>query len=298
MEIMSSRPSENVGAGSEPVVAPSAPSAARAEDAPAVPPRAWDAHTYRRVATPQRAWGRGLIAATGLRGDETLLDAGCGTGELTRLWAARVPRGRVIGIDASPAMVAQARRALADLAPRVTVLQGDLAHLDLPDPVDVVVSNAAFHWVLDHEALFARLFASLRPGGRLVAQCAGEGNMDRALDLTARVADEPEFRGHLHGFRRPMYYASAASTDRRLRAAGFTRVAAWTHPAPVDLGSVGDAHEFLAAVTLGPHLERLPPRLRERFVERVARALADRAGRVVLDYVRLDLRATRPDGGG
>ncbi|MBX5442229.1 MAG: class I SAM-dependent methyltransferase, partial [Solirubrobacteraceae bacterium] len=108
-----------------------------------------------------------------LAGDETVLDAGCGTGRVTELLLERLPRGRVIAVDGSPAMLEQARERLGG-DDRVRLRQADLQRLDLHGQrVDAILSTATFHWIPDHERLFARLHATLRPGGRLVAQCGG-----------------------------------------------------------------------------------------------------------------------------
>ena len=121
--------------------------------------------TYHRVADPQEEWGREVLARLELAGDETVLDAGCGSGRVTRQLLERLPDGRVIGVDAL-AVDDRARRArtLAD-DDRVELIVADLLELELDEPVDAIFSNATFHWILDHERLFERLFAALRPGG-------------------------------------------------------------------------------------------------------------------------------------
>src|SRR4051794_40166115 len=138
------------------------------------PRRTWDGAAYDRLSTPMERLGREVLDRLELRGDETILDAGCGSGRLTELLIDRVPDGRVIGVDASASMIDAARERLgagADL--RVA----DLVGLDLSgETVDVVFSTATFHWIADHDALFASLRAVLRPGGRLVAQCGGAGH--------------------------------------------------------------------------------------------------------------------------
>jgi trans-aconitate 2-methyltransferase len=187
----------------------------------------WDARTYERVSDPQVAWGRAVLERIPLRGDETVLDAGCGTGRVTRLLADRVPGGRVIGVDGSAAMVEEATARLADLAPRVTVRRSDLLALEVKEPVDLVVSTATFHWILDHETLFGRLFDALKPGGRLVAQCGGEGNIERFLSLVDGVAALPQFADQFVGFRRSWLFAGAEETEERLRRAGFGEARAW-----------------------------------------------------------------------
>ncbi len=136
--------------------------------------RDWDAATYDRVSTPHVEWANILLDRLDLSGDETVLDAGCGSGKVTLMLLERLPRGRVVAVDRAPSMIEHAREALNG---RATVLQADLTELQLDEPVDAIFSSAVFHWIADHDRLFARLHAALAPGGHLVAQCGGEGNV-------------------------------------------------------------------------------------------------------------------------
>ncbi|HEX5194226.1 MAG TPA: class I SAM-dependent methyltransferase, partial [Solirubrobacteraceae bacterium] len=112
----------------------------------------WDASTYDRISAPQQRWAAEQLERLTLQGDEVVLDAGCGSGKIALKLAELVPDGRVYAVDAAPSMVAHTREALGD---RATVLCQDLVELALPEPVDVVFSNATFHWIPDHDALFA-----------------------------------------------------------------------------------------------------------------------------------------------
>src|ERR671917_1676742 len=116
-----------------------------------MPPRDWDATTYERLSAPMTAMGTEVLDRLVLRGDETVLDAGCGTGNVTRVLYERLPRGRVIAVDAAPSMVAQARELLPD---DVDVRRADLLELDVEAPVDAILSTATFHWIPDHDRLF------------------------------------------------------------------------------------------------------------------------------------------------
>lgn len=254
----------------------------------------WDAGTYERVSEPQVGWGRAVIARIPVRGDEDALDAGCGTGRVTRLLAERLPGGTVLAVDASAAMVEEARRRLADLAPRVRVRHADLTALVLAEPVDLVVSTATFHWILDHELLFARLHAALRPGGRLVAQCGGAGNIARTLRAADEVAARPPYRGALTGMPEGWLFADHPATETRLREAGFAEARAWLEDAPVHFPDVAAGAEFLATVVLRHHLALLPADQRGPFAGEVAALCALPDGRVEIDYVRLNMEARRP----
>ncbi|MGD9570599.1 MAG: trans-aconitate 2-methyltransferase [Thermoleophilia bacterium] len=256
-------------------------------------PSDWDAGTYQRVSEPQLAWGRQVVGRIALEGDEDALDAGCGTGRVTRLLAERLPRGTVLAVDASPAMVEEAARQLADL-PRVRMMVADLTTLEVPEPVDLIVSTATFHWILDQSLLYHRLHGALRPGGRLVAQCGGAGNIARTLRAAAAVAARVPYAASLEGMEDTWVFADHHATAERLEDAGFGDVQAWLEDAPAHFPDVDAGTEFLATVVLRPHLTRLPPALRGAFARDVAELCVIDDGRVEVDYVRLNMEARRP----
>jgi trans-aconitate 2-methyltransferase len=242
--------------------------------------REWDAQTYDRVAAPQTRWGSAVLDRLPLEGDETVLDAGCGSGRVTELLAARLPRGRVIALDASSAMIEVARERLATIADRVEFVVADLAQQLPIGPVDAVLSTATFHWVPDHDALFANLAAVMRPGGWLVAQCGGAGNIASIKRILATVGD---------GWLGPAHYETAKATARRLAAAGFVEINCWLNDEPTEFERGEPLETFLRTVILGPQVARLPEAERDAFV----RTVADRMPQPVIDYVRLNITAKR-----
>jgi trans-aconitate 2-methyltransferase len=252
--------------------------------APASSSRDWDAASYDRISDPQFGWALEQLDRLPLRGDEVVLDAGCGSGRVTAVLADRVPRGRVYGVDVAPSMVEHAKAALGD---RANVSCQDLVELELPERMDAVFSNATFHWIHDHDALFAALHRVMKPRGRLVAQCGGRGNIDAFRTIADEVAATEPFAPYFKGWRRPWNYATANDTDARLRAAGFIEVSCWLEPKSV---TPADPRAFVQTVCLVRHLDPLPRELRDQFIDEV---LARSGTPLVLDYVRLNMTARR-----
>jgi trans-aconitate 2-methyltransferase len=236
-----------------------------------MPPREWNAASYDRQSDPQLTMARDVI--------DRLLDAGCGTGRVTVELLERVPNGTVIAVDGSRAMVEQAKERLGE---NVEAFAQDLLELRLEDPVDAILSTATFHWIGDHETLFARLYEALKPGGRLSAQCGGYGNIANVVEAIEAV-DHPALRG----WAGPWNYATPEQTTERLRAAGFTDIWTWLQPWPVE---PPDPREYFETVILGSHLERLPVDEQLPFVDDV---LSELGHPVVANYVRLNILARK-----
>jgi trans-aconitate 2-methyltransferase len=243
-------------------------------------PAEWDATTYDRVAEPQTRWGTAVLDRLPLRGDERVLDAGCGSGRVTELLAERLPEGLVIALDQSAAMLDEARRRLARFADRIEYVQADLSQpLPIDARVDAILSTATFHWIADHDALFRNLASIVRPGGGLVAQCGGRGNvasLGRVLDAMGEPWIERNFAGPLE-------------TAARLEAAGFVDVETWLSDEPTRFEPGQPFEDFLETVCLRDNVALLPPGRRQTFV----REVVDRLGEPLLDYVRLNIVARR-----
>lgn len=245
-------------------------------------PREWDADTYDEVSDPQFQWGTEVLGRLELRGDESAIDAGCGSGKVAEKLLDRLPAGKLLAVDGSEAMIAKAKERLGE---RVSYLVVDLSELEVAEPVDLIFSTATFHWILDHDRLFSRLRAALRQGGRLVAQCGGEGNVAEHAAVIATVAGRPQFASHLEQMSGIWNFASPEETEGRLRAAGFADARCWLEPKPV---TPEKPLEFTSTVTLGPLLAQLPEELRRPFAEAI---LEESEQPLTLDYVRLNIEA-------
>ena len=244
-------------------------------------PRDWDARTYDRVADPMTRWGATVLDRLPLRGDERVLDAGCGSGRVTEQLADRVPKGRVIALDGSPSMVDAAHERLARFGDRIEYVVADLGvPLPIEGKVDAVLSTATFHWVPDHDALFANLAAVTRAGGWLVAQCGGAGNIASIQRVLATIGD---------GWLGAVHFETILATTRRLDTAGYVDIECWLTDEPTRFEPGEPFETYLRTVVLGAHLERLPSREHDTFVKTVAAGV----GEPVIDYVRLNIVARR-----
>lgn len=243
--------------------------------------REWDATTYDSLPLPHLRWGERTLERLSFAGDETVLEAGCGTGRDTEALLGRLPRGRVIAVDGSARMLERLRDRLAGRLGRVEAIQADLTEpLPIAAPADAAFSVATFHWIHDHDRLFANIAGALRPGAPFVADCGGEGNV-----AVVRAAVEDVLGGPTDIW----HFAGAEETRARLERAGFTDVEAGLVADPARLEPGEQLHAYLKTVVLGAHLDRIPPAEHDTFVT----AVAERLTEPVVDYVRLVFSAKR-----
>jgi trans-aconitate 2-methyltransferase len=253
--------------------------------------REWNSDVYHRLSGPQVSWGKKVLSRLRLRGDETVLDAGCGTGRLTAELLDALPRGRVVGVDLSQNMLRSAREHLAHFKSRANLVLCDLLRLPFKGSFDGIVSTAAFHWVLDHDQLFANLRRALVPGGWLEAQCGGGPNVFCVRERADELAAAPKFASFFADFREPWLFQNAEDAAQTLLRAGFVEVETSIEAAPTILDSAGQYNEFVRNIILRRHLENIPTeQLQAEFMaELTDRAAAD-SPPFSLDYWRLNLR--------
>ncbi|MFY9806904.1 MAG: methyltransferase domain-containing protein [Pseudonocardiaceae bacterium] len=246
-------------------------------------PHEWDAAAYDSLPLPHEHWGAGVLGRLPLAGDERVLDVGAGTGRDTALLLERLPRGHVVAVDGSTAMLAQLRGRLSGVSPdRLTILHADLTGpLALDEPVDAVFSVATLHWLPDHRSVFTSLAGALRPGGLLQAEWGGAGNVANVEAALVELG--------LPRIGESCNFATAGQTVERLAVAGFVDidVVSVADPARMDSGAQFEA--FLTSVVLSGVLDSLPSGQREQVVRDVAARLAEPQ----VDFVRLQVSARR-----
>jgi len=258
--------------------------------------REWDSAAYHRISGPQHSWGQKVLARLRLRGNELVLDAGCGTGRLTAELLEQLPHGRVVALDLSHNMTVTARQNLRPrFGERGEFAVADLQNLPFVESFDGIFSTASFHWVPDHDLLFRNLHAALKPGGWLIAQCGGQGNLTRLRECVARLSASSTFEPYLGRYRDSWVFADADTTRERLRLAGFVETKTWLEPAPTTFDTAKHFCEFLATAVLHRHLECLPHNsLRNQLLSDLAGEYAEDHPPFELDYWRLNMDARKP----
>jgi trans-aconitate 2-methyltransferase len=259
----------------------------------------WNAQDYHQHSSQQQIWARDALAMLALEGGEHVLDIGCGDGKVTAQIARAVPRGRVVGLDTSPDMIQFAQRNFpADRHPNLHFQKGDARALTFVGEFDAVVSFACLHWVIDHQPVLAGIARALRSGGRVLLQFGGRGNAADIMDAVTAITERAMWRDFFvetvspWGFYGPEEYrpwlAAAGLRERRVELI------------PKDMVHAGaDELAGWLRTTWMPYVQRVPPELRERFIEAVLREYLrghppDAGGRVHLKMVRLEVEAARP----
>jgi trans-aconitate 2-methyltransferase len=255
----------------------------------------WNAEVYDKIGTPMRGWAQAVIDDLGLRGDETVLDAGCGSGSVTLdLWE-RVKKGKIYALDSSPDMIARLRATLDERGiENIIPMQTDLTKFSLPEKVDVVFSNAVFHWIQDDTGLFGSLARATKPGGRLRAQCGGGENIKKLIGATHDVEKRIPYAEYLSGRVEPRKYRSEKQAVETLQANGWKNARANVFPSGVVFEDVDSAVLYLKTIILQQQASALPEELSEQFLRDVIDEVIKRHGApFIADYVRLDLWAER-----
>jgi trans-aconitate methyltransferase len=258
----------------------------------------WDPEDYSRHSSEQEKWALELIPKLDLKGDERVLDIGCGDGKITAAMADALGSGSVLGIDSSPEMVAHARKVFMDDRRNLAFRCVDARDMDFSLEFDVVFSNAALHWVPDHLPLLRKIRRALRPSGRVLLQMAGAGNAAGMVDVVNRVIREDPWRPFFEGFSFPWAFYDPEEYRGLMEAAGLV-------PGRVEIIPKTMLHKGRKGLsgwvrtTWMPYSQRAPDAMRERFVKAIVSAYEtehgpDGEGFFAVSMARLEAEGVNP----
>lgn len=260
----------------------------------------WNAEDYERHSQAQLQWARELLVKLKLSGAEKVLDLGCGDGKISAEIARLVPRGEVVGIDNSIAMVELAAgRHISPRYPNLSFSLMDVRRLSFTEYFDVIFSNAALHWVMDHQPVLEGIYRSLKPGGRILLQMGGKGNGASVLDALDEMIARSEWQPYFENFGFPYGFLATGEYRSMLSQAGFTSVRAELIPKDMVHNSISDFQGWIRTTWL-PYTERVPEENRERFIQELSARYIDRVplddeGRTHVGMVRLEAAAEKQE---
>jgi trans-aconitate 2-methyltransferase len=254
----------------------------------------WDARTYDKVSSNvQLEWGRKLLEKRRWVGNEIVMDAGAGSGNLTKILADKVPQGYVYAVDADSNMVQEAKSNLSGCR-NVQVMQSSMDKVNLPTEVDMIFSNAALHWVLDQEGVFLHFWKLLKPNGELLIDYGGHGNLERPLLVIFKIMQSEQFKEHFANWKQSWYFPKPNETESLLQKVGFKEI-------QVDLSSQITSFPdrqsfatFVRTVIMKPFLGYLPDANRkEQFIDAVLNEFEGQGWPWSLEFIRLTISARK-----
>jgi len=255
----------------------------------------WDAQTYDKVScNVQLEWGRRLIEKRKWIGNEIVIDAGSGSGNLTKILADKVPSGQIYAVDSDPNMVEQAKSNLSAYR-NVEVILSSMDKVNLPKKVDVVFSNAALHWVLDQESVFSHFWQLLKPNcGELLIEYGGHGNIETAVRVIFKLMQSSQFKEHFVNWKQSWYFPMADEIEGLLEKARFRDIQVNLSKRTTSFSSRNEFANFVKTVIMKPFLGYLPDvAKKEQFLDAFLKEIEQFDLGWSLDYVRLAIFARR-----
>ena len=258
----------------------------------------WNAKDYAQHSRAQESWARELLTLVDLRPTDTVLDIGCGDGRTTALIAQAIPEGSVVGVDLSPDMVTHATTQHCPTPTNnLRFQQADAAKLTFTSEFSVVFSNATLHWIPDQRAAVQGIARALRPGGKVIAQFGGQGNVADAIASFEQVANSPRWRNITTLGEMPYRFHAATTYDGWLREAGLEVDECRLIPKDMTHDTVSTFIGWLRTAW-HPYTAGVPLELRDAFLDDTARHYLarhpqDDQGRVHVATVRLQVRARK-----
>jgi trans-aconitate 2-methyltransferase len=257
----------------------------------------WDARTYNKVSsTVQLEWGRKLLEKRNWNGNEIVMDAGAGSGNLTKILASKVPNGQIYAVDVDPIMIQHAKINLADCN-NVHVIHSSMDDVKLQSKVDVIFSNAALHWVLDQQRIFSCFWHLLKPNGELLIECGGHGNLKNVLSIIFKIMQSDQFRGYFANWKQSWYFPNPDDTERLLQQIGFRDVQVYLSDQTTTYTDRESFALFVKTVIMKPFLDHLLDAKKDQFLKAFLSQIEERQqySKIgwVLDYVRIDIFARK-----
>jgi len=250
----------------------------------------WDPQQYHKFKADRLAPFNDLLALIKIRSGLSVLDLGCGTGELAKALAEKLPDSHVAGVDSSPQMLTEAQEYGSA---RVAFSLGNVESLE--GQWDLLFSHAVLHWVDGHEALFPQLWRHIKGGGQLAVQLPANHRHPSHTCIIAAASEEP-FKTALAGWVRHSPVLEIDQYAQILYGCGATDFTVMEKVYPTYLPEAAAIAEWTKGTTLVPYFERMPPELHEPFLQRYRELLGESlpGGPLLFTFRRILFAAVKP----
>jgi trans-aconitate 2-methyltransferase len=264
-----------------------------------LPSFVWDAETYDEVSNTHEEWARKIILSKNWSGKEIIMDAGCGSGRITKILSNLAPLGKIYAIDIDKNMIKKAKDNLKDFK-NVKIIQTNLLDINFNNicsKFNIIFSNAVLHWISDQHTVFKNFYELLLSNGQLLIQCGGYGNLENTISIFNTIKDSSEFKSYFSNWKEEWNFAKPVDTEKTLKEIGYRDIKVYLEDYPVTFKDKNSYSVYLKTVVLGPYLKFIPSeKLQERFLQRIVSIKEKESTQeqmLTLDYKRLNIFAAR-----
>jgi trans-aconitate methyltransferase len=254
----------------------------------------FDGKKYRQASTHQKEWGTKIIAEFEFKGNENILDLGCGDGTLTRRLSELVPNGKILGIDASQGMIEAAKEFETG---RLSFMKMDINDISFDNEFDLIFSNATLHWVKDHKKLLDNCYKALKMNGIIRFNFAGDGNCSNFFQVIKKMISDERYKAYFETFECPWFMPSIREYKLITADIGFKDILVWDENADRYFSNEDEMIKWIDIPSLVPFLKLVGDNDKSAFRNEVVDKMIDKTrqpdGRCFETFRRINVQAVR-----
>lgn len=255
----------------------------------------FDGEKYKNASSHQKEWANKILDELHFKGNEIILDLGCGDGTITNQLAEMVPAGKVVGIDASEGMI---KTALKDKKQsNVHFEQKDINEISYNEEFDFIFSNATLHWVKDHTKLLSNSFKALKNNGALRFNFAGDGNCSNFFKVIKQAMAENEYSQHFKDYSWPWFMPTIEAYEKLATEAEFSEIKIWGENADRYFENSETMVKWVDQPSIVPFLKYIPEPKKDNFrkyvVEQMIKETKQENGTCFETFRRVNVKAVK-----
>ncbi|MEG8948003.1 methyltransferase domain-containing protein [Rosettibacter firmus] len=258
----------------------------------------WNPEEYHISSSEQFKWAKELIAKLSIKGNEKILDVGCGDGKVTAEISKLLPEGFIVGVDNSLSMIKFAKENFPEEKfPNLIFICADARNLSFEYEFDIIFSNATLHWIKDHLPVLQGFKNILKNSGRILLQMGGKGNAQDLINVLDEIIKEEKWKSYFENFTFPYGFFDINDYEKFLNKAGL--LPKRIELLPKDMIHKGEEKfKLWIKTTWLPYTQQIPESKREMFIDEVVKSYIkkfpiDNNGLIHLKMMRLEVEAIK-----